>query len=83
MRSLIVILLQVIYSCIIGTLSFIKIFELYLFQIMFKFNLNKRKDLEQRIRSIQEKLIESNTESVLWKEKFETLERDSSPASKE
>ena len=50
---------------------------------MFKFNLNKRKDLEQRIRSIQEKLIESNTESVLWKEKFETLERDSSPASKE
>ena len=32
---------------------------------------------------VQEKLVESNTDTMVWKEKFETLERDSSPASKE
>ena len=32
---------------------------------------------------VQEKLVESNSDTMVWKEKFETLERDSSPASKE
>jgi len=43
----------------------------------------KRKELEERIRSVQEKLAEVSADTLDWKEKFETLERDSSPASKE
>lgn len=43
----------------------------------------KRKELEGRVRQVQEKLVEATTDTVIWKEKFETLERDSSPASKE
>ena len=39
--------------------------------------------MEERVRSVQEKLSESSADSLDWKEKFETLERDSSPASKE
>ena len=43
----------------------------------------KRKDFEARIRAVQEKLVESNSDTLIWKEKFESLERDASPASKE
>ena len=44
---------------------------------------SQRKELEERVRSVQEKLAESSADGLDWKEKFETLERDSSPASKE
>lgn len=44
---------------------------------------NRRKELEDRIRDLQDKLVQSNSESINIKEKLQALERDSSAASKE
>ena len=43
----------------------------------------RRKELEDRIRSLQEKVVESSTESAELRDKLAAEKRDSSPASKE
>ena len=43
----------------------------------------RRKELEDRIRSLQEKVVESCTESAELRDKLAAEKRDSSPASKE
>ena len=72
----------VVASCKINKINFRQFDESCnkLKQLIF---FSQRKELEERVRSVQEKLAESSADGLDWKEKFETLERDSSPASKE
>ena len=44
---------------------------------------SRRKELEDRIRSLQDKLVESHSEAADLREKINAEERDKSPASKE